>query len=343
MHHGNGTEETVRWLQPHVETCPVNSASGDVFGLMHNLAYKPWHSEQDSANVMFVSVHGYGPRERGMEHMMPMAAFYPGSGKTAIPEVAGQAASQGLKVETKAQRSPPLSTSGQQPSAVAMEVEAGLNNPTGIRSDSENDSDDGSNASDNDSDDGSSIDPSMQSAAADTGIMGSIYRRVAQARKMYSSFPTQQWAEASQSAGGATADTTALQAMPPLILDIGVQLPGAEGAEDRGKVLDELSYRIQWRKYFRCLRHPQCKYMKTFINVPLPLLLLYREVIFPRLAQFQPDMIFISAGFDAHKKDTINGGYIALVRRFLSINFSAELCNPLVTVDVLRSKTTSSG
>ena len=38
-----------------------------------------------------------------------------------------------------------------------------------------------------------------------------------------------------------------------------------------------------------------------------------REEIFPRLMTFQPDIIFISAGFDAHKKDTINGGYIALV------------------------------
>jgi acetoin utilization deacetylase AcuC-like enzyme len=35
--------------------------------------------------------------------------------------------------------------------------------------------------------------------------------------------------------------------------------------------------------------------------------------IFPRLMEFQPDMIFISAGFDAHKKDVLNGGYIALV------------------------------
>lgn len=28
---------------------------------------------------------------------------------------------------------------------------------------------------------------------------------------------------------------------------------------------------------------------------------------------FKPDMIFISAGFDAHRKDLINSGYIALV------------------------------
>ena len=40
---------------------------------------------------------------------------------------------------------------------------------------------------------------------------------------------------------------------------------------------------------------------------------IFRDEIFPRLMTFQPDMIFISAGFDAHKKDTINAGYIALV------------------------------
>lgn len=38
-----------------------------------------------------------------------------------------------------------------------------------------------------------------------------------------------------------------------------------------------------------------------------------REEIFPRLNAFAPDLIFISAGFDAHKKDSINSGYISLV------------------------------
>lgn len=38
-----------------------------------------------------------------------------------------------------------------------------------------------------------------------------------------------------------------------------------------------------------------------------------RNVIFPRLMEFKPDMLMLSAGFDAHKKDTINAGYIALV------------------------------
>lgn len=31
------------------------------------------------------------------------------------------------------------------------------------------------------------------------------------------------------------------------------------------------------------------------------------------MMDFKPDFLFISAGFDAHKKDTINSGYIALV------------------------------
>ncbi|CAN0326945.1 unnamed protein product, partial [Discosporangium mesarthrocarpum] len=38
----------------------------------------------------------------------------------------------------------------------------------------------------------------------------------------------------------------------------------------------------------------------------------YRHEVFPRLAAFNPDLIMVSAGFDAHRKDTINMGYIGL-------------------------------
>ena len=71
-------------------------------------------------------------------------------------------------------------------------------------------------------------------------------------------------------------------------IDIGVGLPDEESTDRLGKVLSEYAYRIQWRKYFR-------------------------EEIFPRLMAFSPDFIFISAGFDAHRKDTINQGYISLI------------------------------
>jgi acetoin utilization deacetylase AcuC-like enzyme len=39
----------------------------------------------------------------------------------------------------------------------------------------------------------------------------------------------------------------------------------------------------------------------------------YRQKILPRLREFDPDIIFISAGFDAHKKDTMNFGYVGMV------------------------------
>ena len=39
----------------------------------------------------------------------------------------------------------------------------------------------------------------------------------------------------------------------------------------------------------------------------------YRKVILPRLREFDPDLIFISAGFDAHKRDTMNFGYVGMV------------------------------
>jgi acetoin utilization deacetylase AcuC-like enzyme len=39
----------------------------------------------------------------------------------------------------------------------------------------------------------------------------------------------------------------------------------------------------------------------------------YRKRILPYLREFDPDMIFISAGFDAHKKDSMNYGYVGMV------------------------------
>lgn len=39
----------------------------------------------------------------------------------------------------------------------------------------------------------------------------------------------------------------------------------------------------------------------------------YRQLILPHLREFDPDIIFISAGFDAHKKDSMNFGYVGMV------------------------------
>jgi len=39
----------------------------------------------------------------------------------------------------------------------------------------------------------------------------------------------------------------------------------------------------------------------------------YRKNILPNLVEFNPDIIFISAGFDAHKRDEMNYGYVGMV------------------------------
>eukprot|EP00956_Cyclotella_meneghiniana_P019953 scaffold34694_cov37-Cyclotella_meneghiniana.AAC.2 len=39
----------------------------------------------------------------------------------------------------------------------------------------------------------------------------------------------------------------------------------------------------------------------------------YRKNIIPALLEFNPDMIFISAGFDAHRRDSMNFGYVGMI------------------------------
>ena len=39
----------------------------------------------------------------------------------------------------------------------------------------------------------------------------------------------------------------------------------------------------------------------------------YRQKILPYLVDFNPDMIFISAGFDGHKRDGMNFGYVGMI------------------------------
>jgi hypothetical protein len=316
VHHGNGTEETVRWLRPSVETTPISGSTGEVMGLMQSLAYKPWHSERDAANVMFVSVHGYGPRERGLEHMLPMAAFYPGTGRTVLPNVtpshaetpdstASATPAASALVEPPAFTTVPAASTASAVPVAARARESGrgagdMEVVDGAQDGSDESSSSGSSSEgdageegqgsygdgEGDSDEGESLDlphPAALAAAGGALAADAVYKKVLHNKRMYSSFATVAGNGSPQKLSQAEAP------MPPLILDIGVSLPstGGDGAEGRGKVLDELHYRIQWRRYFR-------------------------EQIFPRLLDFGPDLIFVSAGFDAHKKDGINGGYIAL-------------------------------
>lgn len=270
VHHGNGTEETVRWLRPSVETFPIGNATSDVFGVMHLPQYKPWYSEQDPSNVLFVSVHGYGPRERGLEHMLPMAAFYPGSGKTTLPTIvpagaASNSAATGASGAPQLVRPAASSAAKNARGKETMEVQDVEDQREGSGSGGDGDSDedddggmdfegdeqDGDGSDEGDEEDDSMLDRMRELQRANAEGGGGAYGKVLRARNMYSSFAPPHGSMAGTGAGSSSRGDTS--AMPALILDIGVQLPGAggDGDADRGKALAELSYRIQWRKYFR--------------------------------------------------------------------------------------------
>ena len=81
----------------------------------------------------------------------------------------------------------------------------------------------------------------------------------------------------------------------------------------------------------------------NIVNVPLPagtdsslFKKSYEEVIFPSLEQFSPDIIFISAGFDAHVDDPLGGmrltveGYGTLTR--LIYRLALEHCDGRVVI-----------
>ncbi len=75
-------------------------------------------------------------------------------------------------------------------------------------------------------------------------------------------------------------DSDAEEKNVPLVYNFGVKLPSSDDITGRN--------RANWRDIWR-LR------------------------AFPALVNFNPDLLLLSAGFDAHKKDSINCGYIGLI------------------------------
>ena len=228
VHHGNGTEETIRWLRPGLDTKDVYTQS--MFGQLYTPRFKPWFDVNDTDNVVFVSVHGYGPREKGLEHYMPAAAFYPGSGSTVIPEVVKSSCGApgtgveggggdmdlspegdgGANSERRLERSP---------------EEEGTAGPGDTHNTDEDDDDDddssyhsGNMPSQSDNDDDFPQSPHILEGESKFDRMKRIY-------------------------GNWKTDPVLGQALPPLILDIGVGLPNSDFVQGE--------YRHQWRNYFR--------------------------------------------------------------------------------------------
>jgi len=261
VHHGNGTEETIRWLKPTVKR--VNQDLGGYgFGEMCIPQYKPWFGDHDTENVMFVSVHGYGPQERGLEHMFPQGAFYPGSGRTVTPAEV---------VATSEETCTNATVLNEQEEALDEVAKMTGNDDDDDDDDDDNDDD----YVDREDDDDEDADSQEDTPDLSNNVSTSSNPRIEKMMRIYEP------AESSCSAMSSAAQKqTWLSSMPPMILDVGVNLPEQDFVNGE--------YRHKWRNYFR-------------------------EEIFPRLLEFRPDCIFLSAGFDAHRKDEINGGYIALV------------------------------
>ena len=248
---------------------------------------------------------------------MPQAAFYPGSGKTIVPEVTTPAAAAGVEgAGVGAGADGAAGAAGAAGDATNTQMATGSRSKqqqklsdapfTGVKSpqkgsdeDDEDDEEDedfdgegaegqgmememvdgdreGRGSDDNDDDDDDDED--------DEGVdvSGSDYRGQSSepsgGSRIRSKLATMRRL---YSKAPASASVNGRPPVPPLILDVGVPLPESSD-------VTSADYRHMWRNYFR-------------------------ERIFPSMMRFKPDLILISAGFDAHKKDTINGGYIALV------------------------------
>lgn len=106
--------------------------------------------------------------------------------------------------------------------------------------------------------------------------------------------------EAMDEEGEREEEETASTQPPPLILDVGMKLV------DPTETVPGTN-RVEWRAAMR-------------------------DVVLPRLARFKPDLILISAGFDAHKKDCINMGYIGKNRILFPSRPSPLLFIPLLDI-----------
>ena len=251
VHHGNGTEECVRWLRPGIDHAELTR--NDVFGALSMPRYKPWLNEEDADNVLFVSVHGYGPREKGLEHMFPLAAFYPGTGKTQFPHAMKKKTGDEDKliIEGKALGVRGMTVGGRGVREESAEMEGVTTMDKHDPDDDQND--EGDHEDDDDDDFEEDEDEEDSDPHSNKPISGSS--RLKQLQAMYTT-----------EAVSAFSDS--------LVLDIGVPLANYDIEADS---LAAASYRNYWRNQFR-------------------------EEIFPRLIAFEPDLLLISAGFDAHKK-----------------------------------------
>ena len=87
--------------------------------------------------------------------------------------------------------------------------------------------------------------------------------------------------------------------------------------------VEDFIFSQSWTRLGEDARMNCCKVINVGLNLPMPgetpgiqrveTRDAYRKNILPNLLEFNPDIIFISAGFDAHKRDEMNFGYVGMV------------------------------
>ncbi|KAG5177795.1 hypothetical protein JKP88DRAFT_350538 [Tribonema minus] len=299
VHHGNGTEEIVRGLAPHEETATVETPF--CVGTLHRTRFAPWLAEDDAAHCLFVSVHGYGKKEPMYERLQG-GWFYPGSGPTArpeaIPEVpaAVPAAPSPVAAAAAAAAVEPGGWfyAGSGPTArleVILEVPAAVLRrrrrwppllllrqwpPLCLPPPLLPLSQ-------------PALSPEAAASAAPPVAEPEADAAATAADDSAMDVEPKSPPRAQPPPAAAAAAAAALERPCPMILDVGLPLPQPHDTPGRS--------RLQWRNAYSRLQWRDA----------------HRKEVLPALVEFNPDIILISAGFDAHRKDVINFGYIGLL------------------------------
>lgn len=287
VHHGNGTEAILRNLSPN-ELCetiklPFAHASVSV------MSYRPWLDADDGSNVLFVSSHGYGAKRD--EDNKAVGVFYPGSGASTGWDVGAMSK---ISAEAAADASTKSLQRGDDANASATLDFSVIETPRPPQSTLPGAEDATPRLP-------LAVPPfklpihqpppiSLSSLATPRTVISSSQTIETAAHEQYveSSLP-----HVSSTVQALPPPLPSLQQLPSL-LEGGTPLipePLLEAGISQPHVINVAMSHGHGPKVWRRIMTSD---------------------VLPRLAAFRPDLILISAGFDAHKADTINCGYMRL-------------------------------
>jgi acetoin utilization deacetylase AcuC-like enzyme/ankyrin repeat protein len=297
VHHGNGTEAILRNLSPN-ELCetiklPFAHASVSV------MSYRPWLDANDGSNVLFVSSHGYGAKRD--EDAKAVGVFYPGSGASTGWDV-------GALSKISAEASVEASTSkGQVIPSLDFSVKE---TPRPTHQTSRLGSDE-------------TITPRIPSSvppfkASLNHLPLVSLSSLATPRTALSSSSEQHVSEMNRGeegggGGGGGHENLHGNLLPHVLSEVQPFPPPFPSLQQIPNLQEGATPVIPEPLLEASITQPHV------INVamshghgPRVWRRIMTSDVLPRLAAFRPDLILISAGFDAHKSDTINCGYMRL-------------------------------